>query len=86
MAKNIALLRKSVSRVEWEELAALSGTSTAYLSQIALGFRRPSVSLAEKIEASAAHLFPEWKITKESLVFVTCRQPPRTEKANERSV
>lgn len=39
-----------MSADEWRRLAQLSGTSVAYLNQMALGFRRPSVAMAERIE------------------------------------
>ncbi|EJN0653449.1 transcriptional regulator [Salmonella enterica] len=67
-------LRKYISKDEWENIASLSGTSTQYLNQIALNFRRPSVGLAEKIESAIRHVRPDIVVTKESLVFATLRQ------------
>lgn len=73
MSKNLQLLRKSIARSEWEKIAIISGTSAAYLDQIALGFRRPSVELAEKIEKTINTLHPLAGVTKENLVFASIR-------------
>lgn len=78
MAENLQLLRRSVSKEEWEKIAAFSGTSAAYLNQIALGFRRPSAVLAEKIESAVNALRPGAGVTKEDLVFSSIR--PRRNK------
>ncbi len=67
-------LRNSLSKDEWEKVASLSGTSTQYLTQIALNFRRPSVGLAEKIESAINQVRPDIVVTKESLVFAPLRQ------------
>ncbi|EAM1290976.1 transcriptional regulator [Salmonella enterica] len=67
-------LRKSLSKDEWEKVASLSGTSTQYLTQIALNFRRPSVGLAERIENAINQVRPGAVVTKEGLVFAPLRQ------------
>lgn len=74
MAKGLLLLRGVASKEEWGMIALLSGTSAAYLNQIALGFRRPSVVLAEKIESAINQVRPEMAVAKESLVFAPLRQ------------
>ncbi|WP_324030033.1 transcriptional regulator [Pantoea sp. JZ2] len=74
MQENLKSVRKNVSPNQWLLVAKLSGTSVAYLNQIALGFRRPSVSLAEKIAAAVSQVSPGLSISKESLVFAPLRQ------------
>jgi transcriptional regulator with XRE-family HTH domain len=62
-----------MSADEWKRLAQLSGTSVAYLNQMALGFRRPSVAMAERIEAAVPKVSPSLGLTKESLIFSPLR-------------
>lgn len=62
-----------MSADEWSRLAQLSGTSVAYLNQMALGFRRPSVAMAERIEAAVPIVSPALRLTKESLIFSPLR-------------
>lgn len=59
-----------MSADEWRRLAQLSGTSVAYLNQMALGFRRPSVAMAERIEEAVSKVSPTLKLSKESLIFL----------------
>lgn len=63
-----------MSADEWRRLAQLSGTSVAYLNQMALGFRRPSVAMAERIEEAVSKVSPTLKLSKESLIFSPLRK------------
>lgn len=78
MAEDLRLLRKSIGKDEWTQIANISGTTAAYLDQIALGFRKPSAALAEKIENAISALHPGSGVTKEALVFTSIR--PRKNK------
>lgn len=44
---------KNLSSSERERLAKASGTASAYLYQIAAGYRKPSPLLAQRIEAAS---------------------------------
>ncbi|HGU6444116.1 TPA: transcriptional regulator [Citrobacter amalonaticus] len=79
MAGDLLSLRNAVTREEWERISLLSGTSSAYLNQIALGFRRPSATLAEKIEKAVCRVRPGTSLTKENLVFAPLRKSPTAE-------
>lgn len=77
MCKNLKELRTLISKEEWNQLAIRSGTTTSYLNQMALGFRRPSPSLASRIEDAARNMHPSFFIPKESLVFADLRKATR---------
>lgn len=81
MSRVLLSIRKSMSVDEWKRLAQLSGTSVAYLNQMALGFRRPSVAMAEKIEMALPQVSPTLNLTKESLIF-----SPLRSRNNERAL
>jgi DNA-binding transcriptional regulator YdaS (Cro superfamily) len=53
-----------------KQLAQLSGTSVAYLNQMALGFRRPSVAMASRIEVAVSKVSPNLSLKKENLIFL----------------
>lgn len=74
MAGALNILRKRLSAEEWDEIASLSGTTKPYLNQIALGFRRPSITLAIRIFEAIQKVSPDSSITKESLVFTPLRR------------
>ncbi|SQH89720.1 Uncharacterised protein [Salmonella enterica subsp. enterica] len=73
MARGLLSIREVMSVDEWKRLAQLSGTSVAYLNQMALGFRRPSVAMAERIEMAVPMVSPSLHLTKESLIFSPLR-------------
>lgn len=83
MSEKLQTLRGSMGAERWELIAQMSGTTCAYLNQIALGFRRPSVALAERIELAVkeAGLLP--LISKEELVFTELRKNVRASKQSD---
>ncbi|ELE9728690.1 transcriptional regulator [Enterobacter kobei] len=79
MSRVLLSIRDAMTKDEWKKLAQLSGTSVAYLNQMALGFRRPSVAMAERIESAVIKVSPTLCLEKESLVFAPLRSRSREE-------
>lgn len=76
MCRGLLSIREAMTTDEWRHLAQLSGTSIAYLNQMALGFRRPSVAMASRIEMAIPKVSPNLSLKKENLIF----SPLRNEK------
>ncbi|TDB41626.1 helix-turn-helix domain-containing protein [Photorhabdus khanii] len=74
MTRELLNLRKKLTSEQWTQIAKMSGTTTAYLNQIAHGFRRPSVSLSQRIEEATLEICPDMAIRKESLAFAPIRE------------
>ncbi|EQB98776.1 hypothetical protein [Photorhabdus temperata] len=74
MAQELLNLRKKLTSEQWIQIAKMSGTTTAYLNQIAHGFRRPSISLSQRIEGATLAVCPDIAIRKESLAFAPMRE------------
>ena len=73
MRRGLLSIRESMTTDEWKLLAQLSGTSVAYLNQMALGFRRPSVAMASRIEVAVPKVSPNLSLKKENLIFSPLR-------------
>lgn len=73
MCRGLLSIRDVMTTDEWKQLAQLSGTSVAYLNQMALGFRRPSVAMASRIEVAVSKVSPNLSLKKENLIFSPLR-------------
>lgn len=73
MPRGLLSIREAMTADEWQRLAQLSRTSVAYLNQIALGFRRPSIAMAKRIEAAIPKVVPALCLSKETLIFSPLR-------------
>ncbi|NHB93748.1 helix-turn-helix domain-containing protein [Photorhabdus cinerea] len=74
MDRELLNLRQKLTSAQWSQIAKMSGTTTAYLNQIAHGFRRPSVSLSQRIEDATVAICPDIAVRKESLAFAPMRR------------
>lgn len=83
MGMKLVDVRSRITREDWLRIAELSGTSGAYLDQLSLRFRRPSVALALRIESAVSEVLGEPFPLRESLIFDPLRSGIRKNKRNQ---